>query len=371
MSIQLRTDNNGFLAEIRGSYIDNVKIHDIHTEILKLIEYQKKQISIWKKIIATEKNNPIGNDLRYKVSKLEQGHNQYIADANDLIQRYYMMHHNRDKQRIIDFSSCSTEQDDDCISTEKIYICTEYIELLKPMIDVNVVQSSTYSETDLCLICDDPNFVEIDGVTMCDNCGYVRTVSTDKASMIVSKSNYMDIGNFMKVINKHDGTLRLDDNQMNALMKRLDEYFLSYGKPCGEDVRNMPVNEYGWKNNTSYDLMHEALQYCKMPVYDYVSSICQTYWGYNLPDISSVKKQVMQDYMDSQPVFMDIIKKYPSIRKSSLNTRFRAFKHLQARGANVREEEFRIIKTHDIRVLHDRIWKIMCLRTDIPYIPSI
>ena len=117
--------------------------------------------------------------------------------------------------------------------------------------------------------------------------------------------------------------------------------------------------------------MNQALQAIKMPIYDCVSSICAKYWGYNLPDISAVKNQVLEDYVDSQPIFQEIIKKYPGIRSSSLNTRFRAFKHLEARGANVREEEFRIIKTHDIRVMHEKIWWCMCKKTGIPYIASV
>jgi hypothetical protein len=374
MSFDYTYDPHGALICIRGKYKHKLTdMNRIHEDVTNLILYQQKQNQELRNTIDQQNLTSKTMSMLGSMKRLERAHLRYLSEAGELVRQYNQL---SNKQQVVDFSSKSTVHTD-CENDlfEQLTIGQTYIEIVKSIVNtVDVVQEIDDISISCCVICScfiSEDAETVDNLRVCPGCGYVKNSPIDKDYGTSSKSGYMDSENFQKILAKYEGLITLDDTQMETLMIQLDEYFVSYGKATGDEVRRRPLNKFGWKDGTGYELMNQALQAIKMPIYDCVSSICARYWGFKLPDISGVKKQVLEDYVNSQPVFQDIIKKYPDLRSSSLNTRFRAFKHLEARGANVREEEFRIIKTHDIRVMHEKIWWCMCKRTGIPYIPSV
>lgn len=342
----------------------------IHGCVTALIPSQQAHIAAVRAL-----NRPL-SDEHQRCNRLERAHVRYVENAREIIAKYGSC---SGRKQVIDFSSTAPKQEEETSyrAIQRFTCIKSYLELIDTIVELDVVcelfAGVSAGVSDECMVCSHINETDftMDGMPVCEQCGYVKSNVYEKSCVNVAKSNYMDSENFQRILAKYEGFITLEDSQMELIIEKLDKYFVGYGKPSGEQVRALPHNEYGWKDGTSYELMNQALQSIKMPIYDCVSSICAKYWGYKLPDISHVKKQVLEDYVASQPYFMDIIKKYPELRSSSLNTRFRAFKHLEARGANVREEEFRIIKTHGILVVHDRIWKVMCAKSGIPYIPSV
>jgi hypothetical protein len=115
-------------------------------------------------------------------------------------------------------------------------------------------------------------------------------------------------------------------------------------------------------------MMFKALSETNNSVfYEDVNLICHLYWGWLLPDISADEDQIMNDYDMTQDVF----KKIPKDRRSSLNAQYRLWQHLRIRGYKYPIDDFKIVKTPDILVEHDRIMKIMCEECKLPFLPAL
>lgn len=344
--------SDDILESISGEYSNALDLKQIHVQIMHLIEHQKSSIPLLRlELSKYETSTPHSTSILHKIQKWEKLHVKYMAEAPPILSEY---------------TKIAIDKREEC-ALKRIELIRKYVDLIGRILpNVNIVMNIPLNEE--CVICGRVGNTNNTGICVC---GYMIPTINSRDGISNNKSNYLDCENFQKTLAKYEGIITLDERDMKDICVKLDAYFKSYGKPSGEEIRALPLNERGWKNGTSYELMGDALKAINKPIYDYVPYICHSYWGYKLPDLSSVRNQVIEDYIKTQPVFNHIINRYPELRKSSLNTGFRMFKHLQLRGYPCKEDDFRIVKTYDIRVIHDKLWSIMCECTNLKFIPTV
>ena len=354
---------DGYISYVSGDYTVNVDVGRVHKELLLLLDAQPTH-----DIVPGPSLTPATCRASHERRRRARAADDYRQAAQGIVDRLALSR--QKKVTRVDFASMDTGNGKRVDHEELWGLLASFFELAGDIITVHVTATDVVINNH-CPLCDTETPGEtVDGINMCA-CGFTPSLYISHSAGVCSKSNYMDIENFQKTLAKFEGQITLEEEQMQSLMKKLDIHFHAYDRPTGQEVRAQPLNAVGWKDGTSFDLMYEALHEIGMPIYEYIPSICHRYWGFALPDINDVRAQVLEDYIVTQPIFLNIIKAFPNIRTSSLNTGFRAFKHLQARNADVREEQFKLIKTHSIRVVHDKLWFIMCDLSGLPYIPTV
>lgn len=173
-----------------------------------------------------------------------------------------------------------------------------------------------------------------------------------------------DINNFMKVLDKFEG--KTDIYPPDNLYQELDIYFLSVGMKKGEYYRDLPLNDKGTKEFTSKKKLWMALEVTNNnKFYDEINFIAHVYWGWELPDITLYREQLITDYIKTQAVWSKIKQKYN--RTASLGTQFRLYVHLKAIGYECDRDDFKIQDMVESLRLHNEAWKIMCDETGINY----
>jgi hypothetical protein len=194
----------------------------------------------------------------------------------------------------------------------------------------------------------------------------IHTSIVSEVKYMNSKDGYEDRENFWKALQRFQG--KQNNHIPERLFKELDDYFVSFGLLTGKQICSLELTKKGTRGNTSRGMMFKALSETNNSVfYEDVNLICHLYWGWLLPDISSDEEQIMNDYDITQEVF----KKIPKDRRSSLNAQYRLWQHLRIRGYKYPIDDFKIVKTPDILVEHDRIMKIMCDECELPFIPAL
>jgi hypothetical protein len=209
--------------------------------------------------------------------------------------------------------------------------------------------------------------IKVFPVIVCDLCN--AGVCECKKNVKVSKNEYENEQNFRK------GLLRLQGKQIKTydtekLIRDLDEYFDKYNLQRSGIIRQMPLNDDGiTRGETTISIMNNALGESgikQTSLYKDIYLICQEYWNWVLPDLKDVQDQIENDYKSTQKVYNSIDKE----RKSCLNLNFRIFKHLEARDYPIKKELFKLPSTIKIINEHDRLWKRMCIETELNYIPT-
>jgi ssDNA-binding Zn-finger/Zn-ribbon topoisomerase 1 len=247
-----------------------------------------------------------------------------------------------------------------------------YFSVAKRYISIDIIRE--VSEESKCINCgehidDDTN---IDNIVICPNCDAINTIMRlTKFTRDVEYGNTVydeDITNFIKVLEKFEGKNSTPIHE--SLYDELDVYMKSIDIKTGEFYRNLPLNDEGKKEGTSKRLLWQALERLKYnQYYDEINRIAHVYWGYDLPDLSHYRDQLIEDYQNTQTVWKRIKKDYD--RSASLGTQYRLYKHLLAVGyPNCKREDFRIQEMIDSLRLHDHAWKRMCEETGVKFFPT-
>lgn len=363
----LTMSSDNLLACVGGVYNEATNINAIADLMRAVIIDKTRQVALLEE--SLDKHTPL--DAMYW-SSLElvigiEAAVQTYQDGVLIILHEYQLR-NKPQRRTLSFhQECLKQEDQEKdaanLARQRLDLVHHFFKLVALL--VTVTARCTSLTMNVCPECG------TDDVSDVCNCGYIQPVKLSRNLALVSKGNYLDEENFAKMLDKHDGTISLNIKQMERIAEKLDKYFVSYSKPRGSVIRAMPRNMYGWKDGTSYKLMEEALRNIGETCYEYITSLCAFYWGYALPDIMEFKEGAIHDYELTQPIFLEIIQLFPKLRRSSPNTGFRKFKHLEARGYKGQIDEFRIVQTHDIKVLHNQFWKIMCECSGIVFIPCV
>jgi hypothetical protein len=267
---------------------------------------------------------------------------------------------------------------EDEIETLRHLVISSYLEIARQYIIVDVIREiSTFSATK-CIACqaeltdDDPSGIG-SGMRHCYECGVERnTLHRAPFYRDVERVNTSDRNGYDNSENFEKALMRYQGKQPNRLpvhlFKDLDEYFLAYGLPLSEKIRELPLNAEGEKDSTSRETMLKALSDTGYPTYyEDINLVCHLYWGWLLPDVAHLEDQIMEDYRKTQQVYDQI----PKDRKSCLNTQYRLFKHLEARGHKCKIDEFKVVKTRDILEYHDDTWRVLCEAVGLPFFETL
>jgi hypothetical protein len=366
---------------------ENLDIVEMHEYLLSKFEFEIKhktrilndaihfeKLKLNKPIFKIELKNILQNINRYRneIEKLQnkKDKNEYIQRTTNLLDIFQMMGH---KKKVISFNTNKSNKKEDIIHNHyRRIIIEKYIDIYNKYHETTLIYP--YNNKTICQVCkfDLSKYISDDiGIIVCPKC------NTEKTSMlqtcIVSdvkfnntKDGYEDRENFWKALQRFQG--KQNNHIPERLYKELDEYFKSFGLPSGEDICRMEMTKKGVRGNTSRSMMFKALSETNNSVfYEDVNLICHLYWGWLLPDISADEQQIMMDYDMTQEVF----KKIPKERSSSLNAQYRLWQHLRIRGYKYPIDDFKIVKTPDILVEHDRIMKIMCDDCKLTFIPAL
>jgi hypothetical protein len=365
---------------------DNLDILELHDFVLKKLQFEKQhKTNIVSYLIGLERqklSKPMYKielitqmrnirNLQTQLDDLnnEKKMNEYLSKVSFLIEVFQLIGY---KKKVISFGNIKQNKKDDIYNKHRRFVIEKYIDIFKNYHDINITYPCNTKT--LCQVCkyDLTKYMSEDvGGVVCPRCNTEKTilmhtciVSDSKFSN--TKDGYEDRENFWKALQRFQG--KQNNHIPERLYKELDEYFKSFGLPCGEEICKFELSKKGTRGNTSRSMMFKALSETNNSVfYEDVNLICHLYWGWLLPDISADEDQIMNDYDMTQDVF----KKIPKDRRSSLNAQYRLWQHLRIRGYKYPIDDFKIVKTPDILVEHDRIMKIMCEECKLPFLPAL
>jgi len=375
---------------IEGTYSWDYNILDVHNLIVRRFQYKKdKNLATLTQSLSEERNKIKNRQsmierkrTRKRIQTLENDiedlkrdnkFKQYINKVKPLIDRYRQI---GSLTKMVSFNKSDeyTNKSDKVPETEEEQIfrhriISNYLDIAKKYIKIDVVRRIDIDN--ICSGCrnklDENAEIDKTGITVCKLCGTERipiTVSPffkNTTRVNTSRNNYEDRDNFYKVILRYQGKQINKPN--SSVYDKLDRYFESIDFPSSNEIKLLRKNKYSdnntnnEKDKTSRQLMYEALRKTgNSNQYDHINLICHVYWGWELPDISHLESQVMNDYDISQKIYDSL----PKDRKSSLNSQFRLYKHLRRLGYFCKESDFKIPTTQDIREFHEITWSTIC-----------
>ncbi len=165
--------------------------------------------------------------------------------------------------------------------------------------------------------------------------------------------------NFMKALEKYQG--KQAHNFGPDLFDKLDAYFISINMEIGSVISEYPLvinnkSSIRRRGNTTRDIMMKALKTINAKCYAEINLICKIYWKWELPDISHLEAQIMEDYDISQEIFERI----KGDRKSCLNIQYRLWRHLSRIGHPCLPSDFKLIKTSATIDYYENMWENIC-----------
>lgn len=376
---------------VRGTYTNDLNINKIHEAILLRFDIFLKNVPNYKehleklilislndlkpeneiKIINKEikKLQTIVNDYENKSS-----YNKYISSTSKLLEEYNKVASNTSKGVV--FFKKQLEKEDEAIVNHRLYIIREYIDIAKQYIRLEISHKiPSKSSCGSCGVDMSKNLIDEDlGLIICPKCGYERenisynsTYKDIQRVNLSNRNNYDDCENFRKALLRFQG--RQTHRPPAKLYEQLDDYFIKIKKPTGKEITKTPPTEEGKKKGTSREMMFEALSETNNSAYyDDINLILHIYWGWDLPDISSIEERIMEDYINTQHIYNSIVQKD---RNASLNIQFRLYVHLKAVGYPCTKDDFKIQTSRDSLIFHNEMWNVMCEKTGIKFHPVI
>lgn len=371
---------------IEKTFSENLDINELHDFLLKKFEFEKeiKSKAIFNQI-KIEKEKLKFPLYRIEITVIQNDIENLEKEYNNLVQNYYLekyLNLTRNileqynligpKKKVISFNNTKQSKKEDLLHIKyRKLLIEKYLDLFQRFHDINIIYN--HSLKTMCQTCslDLTKYILEDGIVVCPRCNtektlLIHTSIISEIKYVNSKDGYEDRENFWKALQRFQG--KQNNHIPERLFKELDEYFRSFGLPVGLEICKLELSKKGTRGNTSRGMMFKALSETNNSVfYEDVNLICHLYWGWLLPDISANEEQIMNDYDMTQEVF----KKIPKDRRSSLNAQYRLWQHLRIRGYRYPIDDFKIVKTPDILVEHDRIMKIMCDECNLQFSPAL
>lgn len=363
---------------MRIEYDDDYNILELHKEVISHFQQQlqsvgKIQESISKLQIQHDSSkNPLDkkqllaeiNSLGDKLTLIEskQEYNQYMDRAKKILLEYKNIKTQLGAKIYGQEQVVSPEQ-----KTRRKELVDSYMRIVEDYIDIEICHKPIVIPQ-ICHNCGSDDLETGDGLRICNVCQTTREVYTKdsyynsgKKVNMVTKGNYEDRDNFHKAIKRFQG--KQPNKLPQDLFYKLDEYFSSYKLPTCNEVKSRPLSERkGGKLNK--DTMYTALSRINYSgFYEDINLICHLAWGWELPDISHLEEQLMQDYDESQKIYNEIKEGH-----SSPNVQYRLYRHLQRLGYPCKDTDFKMIKTEEILVDYEDRWKQICQRLGWQYV---
>lgn len=204
------------------------------------------------------------------------------------------------------------------------------------------------------------------GLVVCPHCHVENTVTfnnsmnRDEMAMVQTKED--STSNFENALRKYTGMQ--DPQPPPELIKRINDYMRLMKYPTSEDVKDLPLNQYNQKPNTSCKMILDALHNIKeVTYYEDVHLIASMLWGWVLPDLRRKLDTILRHFRATQRVFNSMHREHRG-RNSAPGIQFRLYAHLCAVGHNCRFEDFKIPPSSLVNHLNN--WKYMCKHSKIP-----
>ena len=208
---------------------------------------------------------------------------------------------------------------------------------------------------------------EKEGFIVCQFCNCINSylIPNHYVREIEKNIDYYDEDtcNFLKILDKFEGKTSLIIDK--SFFEKLDDYFLNINFKTGEEIKKLPLNEYGKKDKTTKKMLWNAFEYLGYSqYYDETNYIAHVYWGWKLPELLNYKEKILRDYRNTQNVWNSIKHNYK--RSASLGTQFRLYSHLKSCGfPNCFKEDFKLQENVESLRLHNDAWDKMCSDANI------
>lgn len=209
-----------------------------------------------------------------------------------------------------------------------------------------------------------------DGIIFCQEC---ETEHFTTINSHLSKEGNLTVNSDESKENFYRALVRFEGMQAekpcSELFIDLDKYFLSLGRPSGEEIKRYPLNSDGTRGDTDHQMLWSALSKINWTqYYEDTNLIGHIYWGWALPQITPEQKSKILEHYDKTQYVFHQIPVDERVRVSSLGTQYRLFRHLQLVGYPCTMKQFKIAENSDSLRIHDRLWQKMCLGTGDPEI---
>jgi hypothetical protein len=318
-------------------------------------------------------------ELQQKIDDIESGRGRqlYTAETKDLLEEY-SKYCSLFAKGIITIGSGGKKMEDEATVKHRLKIIEQYLVIASRYI--NITYTKVGSTKARCPGCDtdfSKTHVDVDnGLCTCSNCGFEReNLSMEshfrdaKRVNIGGRNNYDDIDNFRRKMDKFQGKGK---SPPDKIYEQLDEYFSLIKKPSGEAIRKLPLLPNGKKTGTNKLMLITALSETNNSAYyEDANLIAHEYWGWELPDLSTLEAAITDIYIRTQKVYEEIPNKG---REAAMNTEVRLFlilKGLNYKGCHSEIEDFKFPTSHESLEFHQEMWWIMCQETDFKYHPLL
>lgn len=394
------SDINDIPEFIEITYKTDVNILIIHKAIRKLFGCERSRLGEYKRQI-TEISTALQCDLsrndarRFikrrdslikKVQDITEETKwlQYIKLAQPFLEKYCTLTLDRPRATVLVGRKGDKSENKGEIEA-RIAAIEGYIKIASYYLIINVSRIEKLVAT--CPVCEaefkDFEVDEDAGICTC-SCGWFREnlakTSCNKDSGRTSsnsKNDYEDRENFYKA------AMRFACKQLKTfhpkLEEDLDEYFIGIGIGPGEQIRTQPVVN-GRKKGVNFQKMIKALttlsksrninhSYRKIysDYYEDAWLIMHDYWGLPANNIVPLISDLMEIYDKTQKIYNSLTPAERGGREASLNTQYRLLVELLALGFACTKADFKIPGQKESLDNHQRLWKIMCVRTGTKY----
>lgn len=375
---------------ISGTYSDDYDILHVHDVVLCKLNHEKrdlpdlffrkkeieKRLEDQLKIVERKKLLTQLDDIKGKIQTIETEirKKNYLEDSKDLLQNYQQLgpiikvrsflDEDSDDNKTKQEKSNQAEVQESPNQEERLRIIRRYLEIAKKYIAINVVRIIPNDRRcpgcgeDLVLV--DPEDYSLE---RCEECGFERLnlskpsffKETANQNKSVSNSDYEDRENFIKAFECYLGEQQAPPP---SLFTALDGWAEKYGHPSKEEILGLPINgEDGTRGEYGKSMLLQALaDEGYADYYKDIKLIGHMHWGWKLPSVTQQERDlIIQDYDNTQRIFNAI----PKERKSSLNTQYRLYRHLQARKILCKPTDFKLPTTPNILEEQDIYWREM------------
>ena len=255
---------------------------------------------------------------------------------------------------------------------QKQEIIDKYLEIAKKYMSIRidkpeVVYSTFSNSTSVCLSCLESiigNIYDSQGHLICQ-CGAENKV---KHIENTSGKDYDVLANLVKSI-KRDACIQLIGFDVDLLLQELNDYFRKQGKPVSDYYQGLKLNRYGRKEGTNQDIIIEAMD--KLGYNDYYKDylyICHRFFGWERLDVLKYLGKIREHFLATQLVWDTKMTPGEKDRSSSLPVEYRKLQHYRLVGVNFPRSHFKLPEKPASMQEYDRIWKIMCDRSNHPEI---
>lgn len=371
---------------IKIRYKNDVEVFKIHEAILQKYDYiYKNSDKLKNKLALLEQNRSNSfltiiqeqkitkqiNDLMTEIHKIETKEEllTYERESFELL-REYSLYATQLSANIKTFDVGEEIVENSEITEKRLHIIEQYLDIAKKYINLDVYKEVKIREN--CPICGE-KFTEDcprTGNILC-SCGYEETnlskFSTFKDQNRVSKINktgYEDKMTFINALDRFE-CRKIPKIPIKRICEIFDEYFEKKGFPCGEEIKKRSLLSNGKREGTSVQLILEALEMTfNQDYFPYYNYIGREYWGWVIPDLTSIRSLILYDYDLLQEVYEEIKE-----RPSNPNIEIRMYIQYNARGCNFHQDDFKIVKTDSSLEYNRRMFQTMCEKTKIKYSP--